>query len=369
MSDTLLVSTRKGLFILERGGGASWRIARTAFLGDNVTLTATDPRDGSWYAALNLGHFGTKLHRSGDRGRSWEECAVPAYAEGQMAHTGDGKPPTAATLKLLWSLVPGGADEPGRLWAGTIPGGLFRSDDAGRSWQLTESLWQYPGRGDWFGGGYDWPGIHSICVDPRDPRCLRVAVSTGGVWQSDDGGESWRQCAGGMRAEYMPPEQSREAGVQDVHRMVQCRSAPDSLWVQHHNGVFRSTGGGDNDWQEVTGVPPSAFGFAVAVHPDEPDTAWFVPAVKDEKRYPVDGRLVVARTRDGGRTFDVLSDGLPETPAYDLVYRHGLAIDGSGERLAFGSTTGGVWSSDDRGDRWTPLEARLPPVHAVEFAA
>ncbi|KAB8176403.1 exo-alpha-sialidase [Lysobacter maris] len=368
MSDTLLVSTRKGLFVLERGVEAPWRIARTAFLGDNVTLTAADPRDGSWYAVLDLGHFGTKLHRSGDRGHSWEELAVPAYAEGQMAHTGDGKAPTPATLKLLWSLVPGGADEPGRLWAGTIPGGLFRSDDGARSWQLVESLWQYPGRGDWFGGGYDWPGIHSICVDPRDPRCLRVAVSTGGVWQSDDGGDGWRQIAQGMFAEYMPPEQRNEPGVQDVHRMVQCRAAPDCLWAQHHNGVFRSTGGG-GDWQEVANVPPSVFGFAVAVHPRDPDTAWFVPAVKDERRYPVDGRLVVARTRDGGRSFQVLDDGLPTVPAYDLVYRHALAIDAGGDRLAFGSTTGGVWTSDDQGDRWTPLAARLPPVHAVELVA
>lgn len=149
--------------------------------------------------------------------------------------------------------------------------------------------------------------------------------------------------------------------------MVQCAGAPDALWVQHHNGVFRSVDGALS-WTEVANVAPSVFGFAVAVHPRDPETAWFVPAVKDEFRYPVDAKLVVARTRDGGRSFDVLSAGLPAAPAYDLVYRHGLAIDASGDRLAFGSTTGGLWISEDQGDQWTRIDARLPPISAVAFA-
>ena len=366
MSNQWLVSTRKGLFALERENGA-WRIAHSAFLGDNVALAMADPRDGSWYAALDLGHFGAKLQRSTDQGRSWTELAVPAYDPGEEISTGDGKPSQPAALKLIWSLEPGAASEPGRLWAGTIPGGLFRSDDSGASWQLVRSLWQRPARGEWFGGGYDQPGIHSICVDPRDSRCVRVAVSTGGVWRTDDGGENWSQTADGMFAAYMPEERSRDPNVQDVHRMVQCRDAPDAFWVQHHNGVFRSTQGGGN-WQEVANVSPSVFGFAVAVHPRDPDCAWFVPAIKDERRIPVDGQLVVARTRDGGTSFEVLRDGLPQRDAYDLVYRHALAIDASGDRLAFGSTTGGVWTSDDQGDHWQQLPARLPPVHAVTFA-
>lgn len=375
MSDTLLVSTRKGLFVLERnnkhGNGArgdgTWQVARKAFLGDNVALALADPRDGSWYAALDLGHFGAKLQRSTDRGHSWNECAVPEYPEGEEVATGDGKPPQQATLRLIWSLEAGGADEPGRLWAGSVPGGLFRSDDHGASWQLVRGLWDVPGRRDWFGGGYDQPGLHSICVDPRDPRCLRVGISTAGVWRSDDGGDSWRQTAQGMRAEYMPAERAHDPDVQDVHRLVQCRGAPDAFWAQHHNGVFRSTAGG-GDWQEIANVPPAVFGFAVAVHPRDPDTAWFVPATKDERRIPVDGQVVVARTRDGGASFDVLREGLPQREAYDLVLRHALAIDGEGQRLAFGSTTGGFWSSDDQGNRWCMLDARLPPVHAVTFA-
>lgn len=365
MSKHLLVSTRKGLFVLERAGG-TWRIARTAFLGDNVALTLADPRDGSWYAVLDLGHFGAKLQKSTDGGRRWTELKVPAYGADDQVVTGDGKTPHPASLRLIWSLEAGGASEPGRLWAGTLPGGLFRSDDGGQSWQLVRSLWDRPERRGWFGGGYDTPGIHSICVDPRDPRCVRVAISTGGVWRTEDGGDTWAQSAHGMRAAYMPPDRQNDPNAQDVHRMVQCRAAPDALWAQHHNGVFRCVDG--RRWQEVPNVPPSVFGFAVAVHPRDPNCAWFVPAVKDERRIPVNGQLVVARTRDGGQTFDVLREGLPQEHAYDLVYRHGLAIDESGDRLAFGSTTGGLWLTEDQGVRWEMCSARLPPIHAVSFA-
>ena len=366
MADTLLVSTRKGLFVIDRGRG-DWQVRDVHFLGDKVALTLADPRDGSWYAALDLGHFGAKLHRSTDQGRNWTEIAVPAYGPGDTVATGDGKPCKPAALELIWSLEAGGADQPGRLWAGTLPGGLFRSDDSGASWQLVRSLWDRPERSEWSGGGYDSPGIHSICVDPRDARCLRVAVSCGGVWRSDDEGESWALSAAGMFAAYMPAELAHEQNVQDPHRMVQCVGAPDTLWVQHHNAVFRSDDGAAS-WHDVPNVAPSVFGFAVGVHPRDPRTAWFVPAIKDERRVPVDGKLVVARTRDGGASFDVLDQGLPTDAAYDLVYRHGLAVDASGDRLAIGSTTGGVWTSDDQGDRWRLLPARLPPVHAVTFA-
>jgi hypothetical protein len=365
VADQLLVSTRKGLFVFSRGAGI-WRARQTAFLGDNVTLVLPDRRSG-WYAALNLGHFGVKLRQSGDGGETWQECAVPTYPAGETLVTGDGKPPRPANLSLIWALEAGGPDCPGRLWAGTLPGGLFRSDDEARSWELVRGLWDRPERASWFGGGADLPGIHSICIDPRDSRVVRLGVSCGGVWISEDAGQTWRLVGAGLRAAYMPPERQHDPAIQDVHRMVQCPAAPQRLWVQHHNGMFRSSDGGES-WTEMVDVKPSVFGFAVAVHPRQPDTAWFVPAVKDECRIPVDGRLVVTRTRDGGRSFTTLHEGLPQGPAYDLVYRHALAVDDSGERLAFGSTTGGLWMSEDQGDSWRLLSAHLPPIHAVCFA-
>jgi hypothetical protein len=140
------------------------------------------------------------------------------------------------------------------------------------------------------------------------------------------------------------------------------------MWCQHHNGVFRSEDAGAT-WHDLPAIRPSKFGFAVAAHPHDARTAWFVPAIKDERRVPVDGKVVVARTRDGGKSFDVLTRGLPQHHAYDLVYRHALAVDDTGERLAFGSTTGGCWISEDGGDSWTSPEARLPPVSVVRFAS
>jgi photosystem II stability/assembly factor-like uncharacterized protein len=169
-----------------------------------------------------------------------------------------------------------------------------------------------------------------------------------------------------MFAAYMPPERREDAAIQDPHRVVQCPAAPDVLWVQHHNGVFRSTDRG-RQWREISTVEPSGFGFAVATHPHDPDTAWLVPAVKDECRVPVDGKVVVARTRDGGETWEVLRRGLPQEHAYDIVYRHALDVDATGERLAMGSTTGSLWISENSGDSWTLVSANLPPIYQTRF--
>ena len=154
----------------------------------------------------------------------------------------------------------------------------------------------------------------------------------------------------------------------DGFDLARCAAHPDTLWCQHHNAVFRSEDAGAS-WHELTAIRPSKFGFAVAAHPRDPQTAWFIPAAKDERRVPVDGELVVARTTDGGASFEVLREGLPQRHAYDLVYRHALDVDQSGEVLAFGSTTGGLWISENGGDSWSAVEARLPPVAVVRFAA
>lgn len=357
MSDRIVAATRKGLFFFERSGGR-WQLAGDVFLGTPMTYVFADPRDGVLYAAANLGHFGPKLHRSGDGGANWTEIAMPAYAPVPEGAAGP-------SVMQIWAMAPadGGA---GNLWAGTIPGGLFRSRDGGASWALNEPLWTMPERERWMGGGYDDPGIHSICVDPRDRNHVSLAVSTGGVWRSEDGGESWRVASKGLRAAYMPPDMAYDEVMQDAHLMVQCAASPDNYWIQHHNGIFRSI---DNltSWQEIVPETNSAFGFAVAVHPTDPDTAWFVPAVKDEFRFPQDGKFVVSRTRDGGASFEVLDNGLPQEASYDLVYRHGLDVDASGSRLVMGSTTGGAWASENGGDSWHALPARLPPIYAMRF--
>lgn len=332
-------------------------MANRSFLGEPVSMVLRDRHSGSIYAALHLGHFGAKLHRSDDDGRSWTEVSTPSYAD--FTTDRQDKPPS---LKMIWALETGAA---GTLWAGTIPGGLFRSTDKGENWTLMESLWNDPSRSQWFGGGYDEPGIHSICVNPRNNDHLAVGVSCGGVWLSTDNGEHWQVSTQGMWADYMPPEQKDNPAIQDPHRLVQCPGSPGTFWVQHHNGIFLSNDGAKN-WREINAAP-SSFGFAVAVHPHKPDTAWFVPAVKDEKRYPVEGRFVVTRTEDGGKTFTALTAGLPAEESYDLVYRHSLEVDESGNQLAMGSTTGNLWTSNDGGDTWMPFSSHLPPIYAVRF--
>ena len=360
MTGRIVAATHKGLFTFVREGSV-WREQEQAFVGDSVTMFLEDPRDGAWYAALDLGHFGVKLHRR-DVGGEWCEVGVPVYPESDS----DQKE-SADSLKEIWCLEPGSSVQDNRLWAGTIPGGLFLSEDRGDSWQLVESLWNRPERLEWFGGGKDEAGIHSICLDPRDPERLLVGVSCGGVWVSGDGGSTWAVHAEGMHANYMPPDRQSDPIIQDVHRLVQCAASPESLWVQHHNAIYRSRDGSAS-WQSVTSDElPSVFGFAVLVHPGDPETAWFVPAVKDECRVPLGGRFVVARTRDGGASFELLDGGLPVPPAYDIVFRHGMAIDETGEVLVMGSSTGGLWFSEDQGDRWQLVSANLPQVYCVEL--
>lgn len=367
----LLVSTRKGLFVYDLSGSTP-RVSGRHFLGDNVALALVDPRTSSWYAAMDLGHFGAKLHRSTDRGQTWKEIGVPVYPkrpEGAGDEIGADGRPLPWDLKRIWSLAAGGADQPGRLWCGTIPGGLFVSDDHGDSWRLVESLWQHPSRLKWFGGGADYPGIHSICVDPRDARVVRIAISCGGAWTTRDDGATWTNTSTGMFAAFMPPEGREDPDIQDPHRMVQCPAQPERLWIQHHNGVFRSDDGA-RTWQHCPDIPPSGigFGFAVAVHPHDGDTAWLIPAIKDERRVPVDGHVVVTRTRDGGKSWTIQNRGLPSEDAYDLTYRHALDVSADGSTLAFGSTTGSLWFTRDGGESWQLLNGHLPPIYAVAIA-
>ncbi|HEX9793184.1 MAG TPA: exo-alpha-sialidase [Planctomycetota bacterium] len=366
----LHVATRKGLFVLDRRGGTrpGWRISKVHFLGDPVSIVLPDPRDDAVYAGLDLGHFGCKLRRLDPGARKWKEMGVPTYPEKPSAQEIGWDDPTPWSLMKLWALESGGPDADGRLWAGTIPGGLFRSDDRGKSWELVRGLWNRPEREQAFGGGADHPALHSVCIDPRNSETLRVAISCGGVWTSRDLGTTWALTARGMRAAYLPPEQAYAEASQDPHMMVQCAAAPDTLWVQHHNGIFRSSDGA-RTWTEIEDVQPSSFGFAVAVHPKDPDTAWFVPAVKDECRVPVKGHMCVTRTRDGGRTFEQLRNGLPQRQCYDLVYRHAIDVTPDGDTLAIASTTGGLWITEDGGDTWKAASVHLPPVYALRFGA
>ncbi len=224
MSATLFVATRKGLFRLTRSRDG-WRLPAPAFLGDPVSAVLPR-RDGSVLAALDLGHFGVKLHVSTDGGATFAETGCPAFpvqtkaeAEAEAART----KPSPWSVQKIWTLEEA-AD--GTLWAGAIPAGLFRSADGGATWSLVRELWDRPERGEWFGGGYDHAGIHSVAPDPRRAGALLVGISSGGVWRTEDGGATWSPAAKGMRAAYMPPERAYDENVQDPHRVARCAARP-----------------------------------------------------------------------------------------------------------------------------------------------
>jgi len=339
------------------------------FLAQTLTLVLPDKATNSVYAAVGHGHFGVKMHRSSDGGRTYEEVASPAYPErpeGVDPEVDWMGRPVPDSLQMVWSLETGGPDRGETIWCGTIPGALFRSTDRGHSWEMMHTLWNDLLRKKWVGGGADWPGIHSVCVDPRSSDTVRIGISCGGVWQTDDNGKAWACRAQGMRADYLPPEQANDPNAQDPHRVVQCPTQPDWLYAQHHNGIFISDDGSAT-WREAQNVSPAPFGFAVVVHPDDGKTAWFVPGHSDMQRIPVDGKLVVNRTRDGGQTFETFARGLPQEHAYDIVFRHCLDIDAAGKTLAFGTTTGALYISEDQGESWEEISANLPPIYCVRF--
>lgn len=366
MSSTLVLGTKKGLLLL-REARAGWSAEPLQHPGIHVSYAFHDPRTSTLWAALDHGHWGSKLSRSADGGKSWKEVAPPKYPEGISPGPCTGKP---ASLRYIYGMAPGRPQEPRRLYMGTVPGGLFVSDDDGGSWQFVTSLWEHKTRDKWGQAGkdFDEPGLHSILVDPRDPRRIVIGSSSGGVFVTRDGGESWTPTNKGLRNDYAP-DPNAEVGY-DVHFMAACAAEPDVLWQQNHCGVFRSCDGGAT-WTDIGQGPdgqkhgPVGFGFPVAVDAQNPDVAWLVPATSDDKRYAVDGALCVARSDDGGKSWSILREGLPQEGCYDVAYRH--ALDVRGDALAFGTTTGNLYLSADRGESWRCLGNNFPPINSVRF--
>ncbi len=362
-TNRLLLGTRKGLIIMQRNG-SGWEITHSTFHGIPISHAMHDPRTDTTWVCADHGHWGTKLYRSNDGGTTLDEVPAPAYPENSVIYDvwSGGEQPAKVTY--LWMVVPGGDDQPNRLYIGTEPGGIFQSDDYGETFYLNKDFWSHDSRKkNWFGGGRDQAGSSSIVVDPRDSNHLYVGISVGGVYESTDGGKTWEGRNKGLRADYLP-EPYAEYG-HDPHYMLASPSNPDVLWQQNHCGVFRSVDRAQT-WTDISQEEgPVKFGFALALDPFDEKTAWVVPGISDEKRMAVDGALCVARTEDGGETWQELRNGLPQTGSYDITFRHALDIDE--EALAFGTTTGNLFFSPDRGDTWETISNYLPPVYSVKF--
>lgn len=393
MSNMILLGTRKGAVIFDRENGA-WRPRPIMHEGIPVCYAARDPRDGTMWASLDHGHWGPKLSRSDDGGGTWEDVLSLKFPEGarhivKVLPDADfdpdapmGTPEYAdATVYKIWNLTFGSTNQPGKIYAGTIPGGLFISDDSGNSWELNRPLWNHESRGGdlfagdatsdnkWFGTpasidyGVFEPGIHSIVIDPRDPNHIHVAASSAGVIETTDGGQTWQARNKGMLNDYMPNPEA-EWG-HDPHFITGCATQPEHLWQQNHCGVYYSDDSAQS-WKKVS-VPDQGvhFGFPIAVDAHDGRTAWVVPAHSDMQRMAIDGGMYVARTSDGGQSWQSFRTGLPQENAYDIVLRHSLDI--AGDCLCFGSTTGNVYLSEDRGESWQCLGNNFPPVYSVRF--
>ena len=353
----LLISTRKGLIVYQKDSAGKWNFDKVHFLGLPVTMAYVDLHSHTWWVSLDHGHWGCKLHKSLDEGRNWHEVEAPKYAEGEEVKEG-----VPASLNYIWSI--NSTSNGSKLLIGTVPGGLFSSDNGNDSFDLVRGLWDHPSRKEqWFGGGMDHPGIHSIVMDPKNDDHFYIAISCAGVFETLDGGNTWVSRNKGLKADFLPDPDS-EIG-QDPHLLVSCDSNPKVMWQQNHCGIFRTQDGGML-WHDISDTNGEAnFGFAIAADAKNDKLAWVVPAVSDEIRVAVNNSLCVCRTEDCGQSWETLSKGLPQGDAFDITYRH--ALDQDDENLAFGTTTGNLYLSHDHGESWYCLNNNLPMVHCVEF--
>lgn len=359
----LMVGATKGAFLLrsrpgDRADAAAWQADGPHFPGEDVYALALDQRAGhrTLWAAPGNAFFGTTLRRSDDFGATWsgkDERPV-RFPEGSDHE-----------LKRIWQIHPGRADEPDRLFLGVEPSCLYESTDGGESWAPVESFLTHPHRPHWTPGAGGMC-MHTILTDPGDADRMLVAISTGGVYRTDDGGRTWPARNVGVRAEFLP-DKHPEFG-QCVHKVAHHPSRPERLFLQNHWGLYRSDDWGDS-WTDVANGVPSDFGFAMAVHPHEPDTVYIVPLESDAFRCTPGARLRVYRTGDAGASWEPLERGLPQEDAYETVLRDALDVDSARPAgVYFGTRSGKVYASADDGEGWTLVRDGLPPVVCVKVA-
>jgi photosystem II stability/assembly factor-like uncharacterized protein len=355
----VLVGTMKGAFILSSNESRKkWKVDGPHFPGEAVYAVAYDERAGRCrvLAAAKSNHWGSTIRVSDDFGKTWsgpERQAVRFPEESKLS------------LEQIWQIMPGRADEPDRLFAGVEPAALFESRDGGESWEAVDGLLKHEHRPQWMPGGGGLC-LHTIVVDPTDKKRMAVAISTGGFYRTDDGGKSWKPRNNGVRAVFLPNKYP-EFG-QCVHKVVHHRSRPERLFLQNHWGLYRSDDWGDS-WQDIANGVPSDFGFAMQVHPHDADTVYIVPLKSDEFRVVPDAKLRVYRTQDAGKSWEPLTDGLPQTNAYESVLRDGLSADTHDPAgIYFGTRNGKVFGSANAGESWKELADALPPVVCVKAA-
>jgi photosystem II stability/assembly factor-like uncharacterized protein len=361
----VLVGTRKGAFILTADGKRDkWTISEPSFGGwEMYHLKASPANPNRLYASQSSGWSGQVMQRSDDGGKSWEPVGNKFEYHGVAGtHQWYDGTPHPWEFKRVWHLEPSLTDAD-TVYAGVEDAAIFRTTDAGQTWQELPGLREH-------GSGSRWqPGagglcLHTIVLDPSNPQRMFIAISAAGAFRTDDGGKSWKPINQGLRSSHIP-DPTADVG-HCVHRIAMHRSRPQTLFMQKHWDVMRTDDAGDS-WREVSGNLPTDFGFPIDVHAHEPETIYVVPIKSDSEHYPPDGKLRVYRSRTGGNEWEPLTNGLPQRDCYVNVLRDAMAVDALDScGVYFGTTGGQVYASPDGGDHWAPIARDLPAVLSVE---
>jgi photosystem II stability/assembly factor-like uncharacterized protein len=361
----VLVGTRKGAFILTADGKRQkWDISDPLFAGWEMYHLKGSPVDPNrLYASQCSGWFGQMIQRSSDGGKTWEPVGNEFKYDGATGthqwYDGTQHP---WEFKRVWHLEPSLTD-PDIVYAGVEDAALFRSADAGQTWQELPGLRCHESGPRWQPGAGGM-GLHTIVLDPSNPDRIFIAISAAGVFRTDDAGKTWRPTNRGLQSRYIP-DPNAEVGY-CVHRIAMHPSRPNVLFMQLHWDVMRSDDAGDS-WYEVSGNLPTDFGFPIDVHAHEPDTVYVVPIKSDSEHFPMDGKLRVYRSKTGGNEWEALTNGLPQSDCYVNVLRDAMAVDSLDPcGVYFGTTGGQVYASSDSGDSWAPIVRDLPAVLSVE---
>ena len=382
----VLVGTRKGAFILTSDGKRqNWQVNGPLFAGWEIYHMKGSPVDPDRiYASQTSGWFGQLIQRSSDGGKTWETPGggMEPWTPGEMPKTPNkfvydtsaetGKPMTTHQFydgkphpwefKRVWHMEPSLSD-PDKVYAGVEDAAIFESTDGAKSWHELSGL-----RGH--GTGPNWqPGaggmcLHTILIDPKNPKRIYIAISAAGAFRTDDGGKTWKPINKGLYSKYIP-NPTAEVG-HCVHRIALHPSRPDVLYMQKHWDVMRSNNAGDQ-WEKVSGNLPTDFGFVIDVHAHEPETIYVVPIKSDSEHFPLEGKLQVFRSRTGGNEWEPLTKGLPQKDCYVDILRESMDVDSLDKcGIYFGTTGGQVYASADAGDTWSAIVHDLPPVLSVE---
>jgi photosystem II stability/assembly factor-like uncharacterized protein len=382
----VLIGTHKGAFVLTSDGKREkWEVSGPHFAGWEIYHVKGSPADPNRvYASQTSGWFGQIIQRSSDGGKTWETPGgglkpnpggMPTGESNKFAYdtsAGTGKPLTTHQwydgtqhpweFKRVWHLEPSLTD-PDTVYAGVEDAALFRTTDGAASWQEVAGLRGH-GTGPKWQPGAGGLGLHTIILDPSNPKRIFIAISAAGAFRTDDGGATWRPINRGLRSEHIP-DPTAETG-HCVHHVAMHPKRPGVLFMQKHWDVMRSDDAGDQ-WREVSGNLPTDFGFVIDIHAHEPETIYVVPIKSDSEHFPIEGKLRVYRSRSGGNEWEPLTKGLPQRDCYVNVLRDAMAVDTLEScGVYFGTTGGQVYASNDAGDNWSPIVSNLPAVFSVE---